>query len=278
MSVVVLRYLAMIFGPAITSTARPAATFLAVQITVVALVYRDLAAVPEWLDVLVSVPVIAFVGVLAALEMVATHDPDIAAILRDLNVDRVAGAFGALSAALLFSALGLPEAEAMGLVEGQGAVLATAGGVFDATGAAVAADFNTAIQVVAIGLAVALNIGLTRLRAGLLLFVDEFRLGTLWARIETGGVVGVLILLPLFPLVVLAFLTLLMVGLALFSAAVWSASKTMDQRFRTPCKECGHRLRVEASRCPQCGDEREPTARPSTGLRAAYSAFRGPPA
>ena len=274
MSLVVLRYLAMIIGPSLAATARPATTFFAIQITVVALVYREVAAVPEAFDWLVSAPIIAIVGVLAVLEMIAAHDPDISAILRDLRIDRVAGAFGALSAALLFSALGMPEAEAAALVATDADLLAASGGLLDATGAAAGADFGTIAQTGVLALALAINVVMTGLRSQFLLFIYEFELGRYWARLESGGVVGVLILLPLFPVLIFGFFVLIAVALTALSVASRAATRAMDDSLRAPCDNCGHRLRVEASLCPECGVDRSPTAQPSSGLQAAVAAFR----
>src|SRR5690554_2768674 len=108
MELQLLRFLAMIFGPAITSAARPAATFWGVQIVVAVLVHQDLASLPQAMQWLVSPAALVVAGVLAGAEIAAKHDPDIAGVLRDVGVDNITGAFGAFSAALLFAALGMP--------------------------------------------------------------------------------------------------------------------------------------------------------------------------
>jgi hypothetical protein len=287
MSLALIRFLAMTVGPAFTAAARPAATFFGVQIVVALLVAYDMASLTPAFSWMVSVPALVVAGVLAALETAAKHDPDIAAVLRDLHVDNMTGAFGAFTAALLFAALGMPESEAAGLIEGgaglpeggdipeggAGNVGEAADGVLGATATAAATDHNPAVQVGAVGGAVGINLGLTWLRSELLEFIDDFDLGTLWARLETGGVVGVLVLLPLLPLVVFAFIVVF--GIVLGSIA-WAAKKAMDyidQRSRVDCDACGYQLREEASLCPECGTERQPKLTHESGIGAAWDAL-----
>lgn len=285
MTVELLRFLALTIGPSVTAAARPAVTFFAIQLVVTGLVYGDVAALPESFAWLVSVPALIVAGVLAGLETAASHDPDVAALLRDLKVDNITGAFGAFSVALLFASLGLPEEDVMGMtgaMEGAttgstGAAALGGGGLLEATSTAVTADKSTPLQVGAIGGALGINIGLTWLRGELLEFVDDFELGKLWARIETGGVVGVLILLPLLPLVMLAFLTVFAIGLVAVSLGARAASDYVDSQSRTNCASCGHRLREEASICPECRTERTPTVESESGLSAAWTALRRRP-
>lgn len=282
MSVALLRFLAMTVGPSITAAARPAATFFAVQLVVAALVAQDLAAVPSALGWLVSVPAIVVAAVFAGVETAAKHDPDIAAVLRDLQVDNLTGAFGAFTSALLFAALGMPDAEAAALVDGAavpvggpvGEPVGEPGGVLDATATAASSPLSTSVQVGAVGAAVGLNLGLTWLRSQLLEFIDDFDLGRVWARLETGGVLGVLILLPLLPLVIFAFLVFFAIVLAAGALAARAAERAIDRRARVECSSCGYQVRKEASLCPECKTEREPEMSHSSGISAALSALR----
>ena len=273
MNLALLRFLAMTIGPSITAAARPAVTFLGVQICVALLVSYDLATVPNAMSWLISAPAIVVAAVLAGMETAAKHDPDVAAILRDLQVDNLTGAFGAFSAGLLFAALGMPEAQAAALMESAGAPVEP-NGVLGATAAAAATDHSTAVQAGAVGGAVGLNLGLTWLRSQLLEFVDDFELGKLWARIETGGVVGVLILLPLLPLIASGFLAVFALFLVAAAFAARAAARAIDRRRRVPCETCGYEVRVEASLCPECQTEREPTAPHEAGVGAALKALR----
>lgn len=275
MSLVLLRYLAMSIAPAITATSRPATTFLAVQVTVLLLVEHETAELPGTFDIFVSTPMIAFVAVLALLELVAAHDPDIAALSRELHVDRVAGAFGALSAAVLFAAIGLPEAEAMALVDTDAALFPGSQGLHEAIGAAESSEHSQMIQTGAIGAAVAINLTLGKMRSQLLAFVQDFELTKLWARIETGGVVTALILLPLFPLLILAIAVVFAVVLTIVASATNAAMENLDSRRRTSCSSCDYEVRIEASICPECGTERQPTGEPTTGPKAAWEVWAG---
>jgi hypothetical protein len=279
MSLTLLRFLAMTIGPAITAAARPAATFLGVQIIVALLVAQDLATLPQMMQWLVSVPAIVVAAVLAGLETAAKHDPDIAAILRDVQLDNLTGAFGAFTAALLFAALGMPEAQAAGLIEGGvdpigGGDLEGAGGLFGATATAASSEQSTALQVGAVGGAVGLNLGLTWMRSQILEFVDDFELGKVWARVETGGVIGVLILLPLLPLLAFGFLVFFALFFAAVAFAVRLAQKAADRRARVACDTCDYQVRVEATLCPECKTEREPVREHRSGLAAAMDALR----
>lgn len=274
MSLALLRFLAMTIGPSITAAARPAATFFAVQLVVAVLVYQELATVPGALSWLVSAPAIVVAAVLAAVETAAKHDADVAAVLRDLQVDNFTGAFGAFTAALLFAALGMPEAQAAALVDGAPMPVGDAGGVLDATATAASSPHSTSLQVGAVGTAVGLNLGLTWLRSQLLEFVDDFDLGGLWARLETGGVLGVLILLPLLPLLIFGFLVLFAIVLVAGALAARAAERAMDRRARLGCESCGYEVRKEASMCPECKSARKPTMRQPSGISAAIAALR----
>jgi hypothetical protein len=273
MSLQILRFLAMIIGPSITAAARPAATFLGIQILVAFLISHDLATLPEAMQWIVETPAIGTGMALAILENIAKHDMGLAAILRDSRVDNIFSAMGAAAAALLFIALGMPESEAIALVEGSVDPTGS-GGLLDATAGAMTGEHSLALQAGAIGGGLGINLGLTRLRSQLLEFVEEFEIGQIWARIETGGVIGVMILLPLLPLVVFTFLvafTLVFVALAF---AVRTAQRVADQRARVACETCDYQVRVEASLCPECRTEREPTGEHRSGLGAALDALR----
>jgi|GEM_PF-2469487 len=280
MDLLLLRFLAMTLGPAITSAARPAATFWGVQIMVSILVYQDLASLPQTMQWLISPAALLLAGVLAGLETAAKHDPDIAGVLRDLKLDNLTGAFGAFSAALLFAALGMPEAQASALIDtaadpDTAANLTHAtSGLLSSTATATAAEQGFGLQAGIIGAAVTLNLGLTWLRSQLLEFVDDFDLGAAWAKLETGGVVGVLILLPFLPLIVFAFLILFALLFSTLAICARSAERAADQRARVACETCGYRLRAEASLCVECKTERTPTQPVRTGFAIALNALR----
>ena len=268
MSLELLRFLALTLAPSITAAARPALTFFSIQLVVFALVTNNYAALPTEFAWLIALPTLAIAGVLAGLETLAKHDADVAAILRDFRVDNVVGAFGAFTVALLFAGLGMPVEEAAAL---SGST--PQGGLLEATSLALTTEHSSAVHVGAIGGAVGINLGLTWLRGELLEYLDDFELGHWWARLETGGTIGVLLLLPLLPLFVLAFVGIFAVALSAVSLAARAASGYVDARSRKPCGSCGHEVRREASVCPKCGEAREPEQTES-GWNAALRAVR----
>lgn len=276
MDLLLLRFLAMTLGPAITSAARPAATFWGVQLMVSVFVYQELASVPAAMQWLISPAALLLAGALAGLETAAKHDPDIAGVLRDLKLDNVTGAFGAFSAALLFAALGMPEAQASALIDTEAAanLTHTTLGLLSLSESGTAAEPGFGVQAAIIGAAVALNLGLTWLRSQFLEFVDDFGLGALWAKLETGGVVGVLILLPFLPLIVFAFLIIFALLLSALALAARRAERSADRRARLACANCGYQLRAEASLCAACKTERTPTQAVRTGFATALHTLR----
>ena len=192
-----------------------------------------------------------------------------AALLRDTKLDNLTGAFSTFSVALLLAFLQPGEDQTVQL-----AVQSDAGGVIDATRNAVTADHSTAVKAGALGGAIAINVSLTWLRAQLIEFIENFHLGKLWARLETGGVVGVLILLPLLPLLMLVVLLIFAAVLVGVSLSARAASNYLDARSRVPCDECGYQVRIEASICPKCRTERTPSTATAIGFGAAWQALR----
>ena len=272
MNLDLVRFLALTLSPSIAAAARPGLTFVAIQILCAVLVHTDAVTIAPSLAWLVSLPALVVAAVFAVLETASRHDPEVAAVLRDLHVDKITGAFGAFSAALLFSALGLRETEVAALA---GAV--EPGGLLEATSTAAATEHTTAVEVGAIGGAVVINGGLTWLRGELLEFLDSFELGRVWAYLETGGVAAALLLLPLLPLVAAAFLVAFAIGLVVIALLARAARRWADSRDRVPCGHCDFRVRPEASLCPRCQTEREPTAlldQSPGGLGAAWRVLR----
>ena len=271
MIVALLRYLAMTVGPAITAAARPALTFFAIQVTVATLVSYDMASLPPRFAWLISVPAMTVALVVAALNTAAQHDPDVAAIARDLHIDRVTGGLSTLSAALLFAALGLPES-----MSGELATGATQSvGLLEAVSQAATGDRSAAAELAAVGGALLINLFLTHLRIQFLTILDDFELSRLWARVETGGTLGLLIVLPLLPLVAFGFLVVFALGLALLALTMHAAAEAVDAHLRIPCEHCDYELRPEASLCPECHTVRTPTAEPRSGLSAALATLGG---
>lgn len=250
MDLSLLRLLAHTFGPAITAASRPGLTFGVIQLVVALLVRTGHATIAPGLAWLISPLAIGFGVLFAVLETLAKHDPDVAALMRDLHIDHALGAFGGFASALLFSALGLPP-EA-----GQ-----PAGGESDLSVAvqlASSGEHAPAVRAAAIGGAVVLNLGLGWVRAKLIDVLDDLSLSALWARLETGGVLALLILLPLLPLVALAFLVIATIALSLLAVGARLTELALDRRSRVPCTACGERVRQEASLCSACRAELRP--------------------
>jgi len=81
-----------------------------------------------------------------------------------------------------------------------------------------------------------------------------------WLRLETGGVMMVLALLPLMPILMVVLLIVFSLVLGLVAWMVRGTRRYLDQRTRVPCGHCSHAVRPEASVCAVCGEGREPTA------------------
>ena len=264
MSIVVLRYLALIIAPAITSSARPVMTLLGVQILSLFLVHREMVAAPEAMAWFLAIEVTYVLGALAVLEIIVAHDSDVSALLGDLGIDRVSAAVGAMASTMVLALLGVAEAqEAVGEVE-----------MLWGAGEALSADRDAWISYGIVAAAVGINLVLTWFRSGLLRWIDEFGVRKWWARVETGGIIAVLLLIPFFPLIIGTFALVFALGLLVLSAMVRAGAVALDRQWREPCEGCGYAVRKEASLCPECGREREPTAQPKSGFGALREALR----
>ena len=199
MSAALLRLIATTVASSLAAAARPATTFFAMQLTVFVLVHREVATIPTVFELVISIPAIFVVALLAILETLAKHDPDIAVILRETHIDEITGACGALGAALLFTALGMPETEVATLVE-EGA----AGEVLGTTAETAATEYGVFVQAGVVGGALAINIAMSYLRRHLLRHLYDYKLDKFWAFLESGGVIALLVLLPFVPLLVFA--------------------------------------------------------------------------
>ena len=111
----------------------------------------------------------------------------------------------------------------------------------------------------AVGGAVGLNAALIWARTQVLEFLREFDLATVWLRIETGGAVGVLILLPLLPTLVMMVGLLFAFAFAVLTFTVRGVAHAHDRMSRVSCAHCDTKVRPEASICPTCHGQLEPT-------------------
>ncbi len=256
MDLSLVRFLALQLSPAITAAARPGVTFAVIQAGAALMVWNGMVTVPDGLSWLVSPAAVVFGIVFAGLETLARHDPDFEELLADLHLDKVVGAFGALAAPLLFATMGLPESDALAL--GGTAASETADAVGATLATVVAADRPPMVTAAAVGGAVGLNAALTWARGEVLEFLHTFELSSVWLRLETGGVVVVLALLPLMPVLMIVLLIVFSVVLGLVAWMVRGTRQHLDQRARVSCVHCGHAVRPEASVCPACGEGLEP--------------------
>jgi len=249
MEINLLRFLAQTFSASFTSAARPGLTFFAVQCFAAVMVRLDMAVLPGALSWLVSFPAIGIAATLAVLELIAQHEEEVSEVLRELKIDHLLGAFGAFSATLMFSTLGLPEVEAqelMGVSSAAGTDLANAVQQTTQT------EHPTEVQVAAIGSAVSINLALTWVRGKIHEVLDEFDLKGIWQKIETGSVGGLLIVVIFLPVVALVVVAFLSIALFVMGLLISRVQQWHDQNSRVDCVHCEHQVRVEAHRCPAC--------------------------
>ncbi len=251
MSAMVWGYIAMVVGPALTSTARPAMTVLAIQVASFVAVGEGWASLPGELELLISVPAMGLVAVLACLEMVAAADEEIDALMRELKVHRVTGSLATGASAMLMTLVGAEEG---GEVMGDEATATLLEGVAMAAESELAMEWQVAVVVGALGL----HLAAAWARSKVLGLMYEVELSRWWARLESGGVLIALILLPIFPLAVVTMLVVWMVAMAVTAVAVEQVKAMLDGRNRRECEGCGYLLRREALRCPECGRKRQP--------------------
>jgi len=249
MELSLLRFLAQTFSASFTSASRPGLTFFAVQSFAAVMVRLDMAVLPDALGWLVSFPAMGIAATLVVLELLAQHEEEVSELMRELKIDHLLGAFGAFSATLLFATLGLPESEAPELL---GAASASLDDVAAAVQETSQTEHSGSVQTAAVGAGVSLNLVLTWVRGKVHEVLDEFDLKGIWQRIETGSVGGLLIVvifLPVVALVVVVFMTvaLFLVGLVISRVQAWR-----NQNSRIACDHCEHRVRMEAHRCPSC--------------------------
>lgn len=248
MDVALLRFLAQSFGASLTATARPATTFFVVQAVAAVLVHYGTVGLPSELAWTVSWPAVVVAAVIALVENMAAHDADMAEMAHDMGFDRAAGAIGTLAAVVLFAAMGLPSMEAVALGEP-----AAVSGLTTASSWASAAEQSSWTRIGVVGFAVVANLGLGWLRARFMAFVVDMNLAGVWARIETGGVLGVLILVVMLPVVAALVVLSLAAVLAVLGLGAQTMGRWWDARQRVACGACGASIRPEASACPKCG-------------------------
>jgi len=248
-----IQYLAQSISTSISSTSRPALTFFVIQVSIYIssmLGYTNVVPQFEWL---ISPATIAIAGILTVVEFFAQHDEDISSLLIDFKAMHLLSAFGAFSSALLFSSLGLPLEDAMQYIDGD-----TQNELLSQTQKVVMSSHDTSTQVGVIFGSVTGNLVLSHFRAEFHEWLEELSLLKAWQRIETGGVLGALIILLIAPILCLILLILALVGGLILGIAIKRVQKVIDDKSRTNCPECDHRVRKEAILCCSCGIDLEP--------------------
>ncbi len=243
-------------GAAFAATSRPALTFFLAQCAIaLALKLSWIVMVPSMMW-LVSGGMLVF-GLLAAVgEILIEHGEEFESLLRNMHADKWIRLLGTIGVSLLMISIGAEQRTEM----------------FAADTAKLAQHLQTltpathsgqpmGVKVATVLFSIGLNQGLTWLRGYLLEWLDDFHLKKIWQYVETGGVVGFLILLAVAPLLILVLaglVTLVMVGIA---GAVKLQEKVADARRRRPCPACGHPIRTEAFVCWRCKTAVEPAER-----------------
>jgi len=123
--------------------------------------------------------------------------------------------------------------------------------------ASLSSDSASSYGLVGLGAAAALSAQMLRERA--LVMIQELSSpGRLLRWLETGGVVGVTLAVLLAPV----FAVAIVVGVLVFGVVIGGTLRVvrqrLDARTRSACA-CGFSVRHEASRCPSCGERREPS-------------------
>jgi hypothetical protein len=226
--------------------ARPALTLFALQLFVALFAAEAVPVDYAWL---VSVYAITAVGIAALVEHFARTDPELDELLALPNA-----AIGAAAATLISGILVLLGTEAESALGASSAALHLALAGFGAE----ALDGLPLIVVGAVlSVVMSLLVGWTRRQ--LLAALDVMAVpGRLVRWLETGSVIGALALVLLVPVLAVALAVLLVVASSAVALVVRGVERRRDRVARRPCG-CGYMVRNEASVCPSCGEEREPT-------------------
>jgi hypothetical protein len=293
--------IARLTGFAAAAAPMPATTFFAVQLVLAVLVRFDRLDLPPEAAWTVSFVAVGIGLVGAVFEWIAKLTDDVEEVLRDLHLDKLLGAVStfAVSAMLVLAASaghqaaealetsaelqGVPPAvveqiTAMGLDWAERALPeapAESGDAREAqqrteaeqdlAGAVALIEASTRPgwqKLLVLLVAVALNMGLTTLRAELWERLEPVLEGLSLERmarfLESGGALLALLLVALAPIVLLVLLVLFTLALGVLLLALRGLDKVRDEARRRPCPHCGHRRRVEASLCPACHQALEP--------------------
>jgi hypothetical protein len=240
-------------GAAFTATSRPALTFFLCQLAIALSLRHGWLAMDPSMLWLVSLPMLGAGLVATVAEVVVEHSDQIEEVMRNVHGDKVWRIVGSFFVGLLMISIGeLAAAETViPVATGSMEVLRTSAGVRE-TGQPVWVD-----AVVVAG-SIGLTQGLTWLRAMVLGWLDDLHLKKVWQYVETGGVIGLLIVLAVSPMLTVVLALVVSLVMAVVALVVRAADKVLDESRRRPCPACGVRVRQEALLCWKCKTDLEP--------------------
>ena len=230
---------AEVLAGTVASTARPAATLLVVQLLARWAVHTGHATSSGTMGWAVSNGAIAAGAVFALLEYLLHREGTLARALRQAKVERAISLAGTLAASLVFVTLGVPASGRTPDLAGATDLVESSSRPLWVTGPLVLASLG-------------LNYAMGWARGQLMERLEDMDLDDVWRRIESGGVVAVLLVLALSPVVAVALAGIAAGALATVGLGVRAWARARDRRARRPCPACGWAAREEAARCAAC--------------------------
>ena len=269
-----LQYLAQSFSASVTSAARPAMTFFVIQISVL------IGSKMEWLTVSPNINwmlhpiVIAGILILTILEMMAQHDEDISMMMHDLKIHQIVAACGTYASVLFFSSLGLPTEEAAQMLQSEAVNSEIVTKTQDILIPYAKGEKTGTLHFGVATSAVVSNLSITYLRGYIHEYLDDLDLLPIWQKIESGGVIGALIILVLAPVLCLFLFLLVLIMGTIMGFSIRKINQLRDKKERYPCPKCEILIRQEALICKSCRTTLIPkktlTSKRRIGLREAF--------
>jgi hypothetical protein len=200
--------------------------------------FVDPAQLPNSMEWLVDEVTLGVGALLSVAEHFLRTDPDFEELMRVPNA--VLGVVVALCGAMLLAGMGeSPERWQ------EVAWLYTAG-------------LGTGVIGTSLGLSAVTSLALWKLRSWMFEAVADFSFIHRWyGWLETGGVVGLLVLILSLPFLSIVVAGLLIIGSAGSGGLIYLVQKRRDEAARMECpnEACPYRVRKEALICPACGTE-----------------------